>query len=500
MRYFLICLVLLLSVSLAAQELSPFMNLRHSARDASGNVHFRFNSMDESLGNYGFWVKDTNWTEATLNQINPGEYEALVPYTPGSQIQYRVEATAGNGAEAITYMQPPFYSGTAFPPALTDLAVIGTDPTGDSLSIYAPVLDLTSSYVAANDLGLYHAVQNLAGAFPTMNSITSYNLWMSVIANPLALADSVAFAMIYTQNIFGIISPGLYKVGMDQSGVPSFERLGNIQSQVSGGTLYMACNWADLAADPQFGAWPNELNTLMLTDVSMNITITLPAMTPAFNFGDNGAIGMVEFAYHTYSSVSNQLPVGSWNSYNPVTGAYDISYTDADQDFPLVAQLVEFEYIDGSIIENYIDIAPSELDVENGIYRFTGIHNTTFSYYFKFSDNNIENVFLNAYVSNSDEVLPQPASLNCAVQNPLSRTSDSIEFTISGLAKSPLEISLFNLKGQRILQLPVYNPKQEVESFRWLTTQEFQALPSGLYFFRIKQDKRVETHKIMITR
>ena len=500
MKYLLMCLVLLLSVSLAAQELSQFMNVRHSARDASGNVHIRFNSVDESLSAYSFFYQDGSWNSATVSQVTPGEFEALIPYYVGTDVPYIMAKTIDTGAESVTFLQPPFYTATTFPPTQTDMASFGLDAIGDSISVYAPVLDIVRSSVAANDAGLYRAIQNQTGTFPTMNSLTSYNLWMSVIANPLALADSVAFAMIYTQNILGIISPGLYKIGMDQSGVPSFERLGNIQSQVSGGILYMACNWADLEADPQFGEWPNDLNTLMCTDASMNITITLPSMTPTFNFGDYGAIGMVEFVYHRYQSWGNQLPVGSWNSYNAVTGAYDITYTDADQDFPLVAQLVEFEFIGDSIIENYIDITPSELDVENGIYRFTGVHNTAFSYYFKFSDNNIENVFLNAYVSNSDEVLPQPESLNCTVQNPLSRTTDSIELTISGLAKSPLQISLYNLRGQRILQLPVYNPKQEVESFRWLTTHEFQALPSGLYFFRIKQDKRVETHKIMITR
>lgn len=500
MRYFLICLVLLLSVSLAAQSLSQFMNVRHSARDASGNVHIRFNSVDEGLSAYNFFYRDGDWNSAPVTQINPGEFEALIPYFVGTDVPYIMSKTVDSGAEAVTFLQPPFYSAVSFPPTASDLASFGLDAIGDSVSIYSPVLDIVRSSVAANDTGLYRAIQNQTGTFPTMNSITSYNLWMSVIANPLAIADSVAFAMIYTQNIFGIISPGLYKIGMDQSGVPSFSRLGNIQSQVSGGILYMACNWADLAADPDFGAWPNDLNTLMCTDVSMNITITLPSMTPAFNFGDYGAIGMVEFVYHNYHSLDNQLPVAAWNSYDAVSGAYDITYTDADHDFPLLAQLVEFIQVGTEFVYTYTDLSPAEMDVENGLYRFIGTHVPSVSYYFLFSDNNIENTVLNAFVSNSDASLSPPAALNFSVQNPLSRMSDSITFNLIGLTKSPLEIGIYNLKGQKVLQLPVFSPRLDRESLSWSPVAEFRALAVGLYFVRIKQDSRVQTQKIMITR
>ncbi|HRY83930.1 MAG TPA: T9SS type A sorting domain-containing protein [Candidatus Cloacimonadota bacterium] len=500
MRNLLACLILLFSLSLTAQSLSQFMDVRHSARDGSGNVHIRFNSMDEGLSAYNFFYRDGDWSSAPVSQINPGEFEALIPYVEGTDVPYIMSKTIDSGAEAVTFLQPPFYSAVSFPPTASDMASFGLDAIGDSVSIYSPVLDIVRSTVTANDTGLYRAIQNQTGTYPTMNSLTSYNLWMSVIANPLALADSVAFAMIYTQNILGIISPGLYKIGMDQSGVPSFERLGNIQSQVSGGILYMACNWADLAADPQFGAWPNDLNTLMCTDASMNITITLPSMTPAFNFGDYGAIGMVEFVYHNYHSLGNQLPVPSWNSYDSVTGAYDISYTDADQDFPLMAKLVEFVQVGSEFVYTYTELSPSDMDVESGIYRFVGSHIPSNSYFFQFSDNNVEYVILNAFVSNSDAVLPQAGSLKAVVKNPFSRSADRMEITISGLDKSPLLISLYNLKGQKILQLPVVTPKQETECLSWSPVAEFKSLSTGLYLIRIEQDKRVQTQKIMITR
>ena len=492
--------MLLLSLSLVAQSLSPFLNIRHSARDASGDVHFRFNSVDASLANYGFFYKGTNWTEATLNQTSPGEFEALVPYTMGSQLQYRVKGTTGYGAEMITFMQPPNYSGTAFPPALADLALIGTDATGDSLMIYNPVLDITGSYVAANDTKLLRAIKNVSGTFPTMNSLTSYNVWLCTIASPSAITDSVVYAMVYTQNIFGIISPGLYKLGMNADLTPSFERLGNIQSQVSGGTLYMACNWADLTADPGFGVWPDELHTLLLTDGSLNLTINLSTMVPAFNFGDYGVAGLVQFEYPVYQSAVNTLPVLNWNSYNPVTGAYDITYTDTDQDFPLVAQLEEYAQAGGGFMYMYADLLPTNMDVENGVYQYSGTHIPGNNYRFRFSDNGIDNVILDAFVANNDELLPAVSELQCKMANPLTRSIDLISMNLSGLSKAPLKLTLYNLKGQRVLELPDYQPNQDIATIQWNPSSEFRALPTGIYFFKIRQDKRVLNHKIIITR
>lgn len=495
----MLSLILLLSLSLAAQSLSPFLNTRHSARDASGNVHFRFNSADASLANYGFFYKGTSWNEAALTPISTGEFEALVPYTMGSQMQYRLKGSTGYGAEMITFMQPPNYTGTAFPPALTDLALIGTDATGDSLMIYNPVLDITDSYVAANETKLFRAIKNVSGTFPTANSFTSYNVWMSTIASTTAIADSVVYAMIYTQNILGIISPGLYKLGVNADMTPSFERLGNIQSQVSGGTLYMACNWADLAADPGFGAWPNDLNTLMLTDGSMNLTIDLGSMTPAFNLGDNGVIGMIQFEYPVYQSAVNTLPVLTLNSYSHVSHVYNLTYTDADRDFPLEAQIRTYFEREGRLTRSNSDLTPFAMDVENGIYQYTGTVIDD-NFFFQFSDNGIADVILYPPVANNDELLPAVSGLQCKMANPLARSIDTVSMALSGLSKASVELSLYNLKGQRVLDLPDYHPSQDNATIQWNPSREFRALPTGIYFFKIRQDKHVLNHKIIITR
>jgi hypothetical protein len=170
-------------------------------------------------------------------------------------------------------MHIPYLTSDVFPPSLSQLGELSTDPTGDSDIPDIPALDLTDSCCGVSATKLFSALAKAANAFPLMHNITCFNLFATLIFNPETIIDTLCYAMIYTFNIPSVISPGLYKMGIDLEGVgpTSFVRIGDIQSTVSNGKLIMACNMSDLINDPDFGTWPNLTNALIFTNISVNL-------------------------------------------------------------------------------------------------------------------------------------------------------------------------------------------------------------------------------------
>ena len=496
MKNSLLILFCLLSTLLCAQDMSLFSNLRHSSVDAQGNIHVLFNSMDESFQDFDLYYSTGGaWTGLAASSPAFGEYEVLVPYSWGQSLDYRLYTAMEYEGVSFSYMQGAFVPETTFPPVLDRLAAIGADPTGDSLMVYAPALDITDSYVGYNDTKLMRAMRNAAGAFPTMNSLTSYNVYMSMIIKPDAASDSVAYGMIYCFNIPGVISTGLYKIGTDETEMPVFTRLGNVQSQVSGGTLFLSCNWADLTADPQFGTWPNMSGSLMLTEATIKLDIDITTMQPNFSFGDIGCIAVTEFVRHHYQVSQNTLPTVQWLSYSPLTGEYSLSYSDAEMDCPLVARL----QLDDTGM-NFVDLTPSFMDVANGQYQYMGLIPAGNGYYFQFSDNGYDYVTLGEYVSNEDQVIPAPAAITLRAANPFRVGDGALALQISGLDKAPYQVTLYNLRGQAVGSISGATPKSSIENLSLLPGKDLGVNCSGVYLLSVRQGTRNTTQKILFTR
>jgi hypothetical protein len=59
---------------------------------------------------------------------------------------------------------------------------IATDATGFDDGVFKK-LDLTDTWFAATDNKFYSAMANVYGSFPTMNTYTSYNAYITTIVN-----------------------------------------------------------------------------------------------------------------------------------------------------------------------------------------------------------------------------------------------------------------------------------------------------------------------------
>lgn len=480
LRKILILAILLFSTLLVAQEMMPFSNVTHSAVCADGNLRVRW--IDATQGEMPiechYNLNNSAWQAATLGEY-PGE--ALVPYQYGQQLRYHLRSESSYEGESMTSMTAAYLGADTFPPALNRMGYIGADPLGDSLMVYAPNLDITSTYMAATDSKIYCAMGNASNAFPTFTNITTYNVYMMMIVNPLSPNMETAFAMVYTFNIAGFISPGLYKLGADAEQNPVFTRLGNIQSSVTGGKLFMACNIADLTADPDFGAWQGSGDVLALIGTTMRVNMNLTTLEPDLAIGDNSGVGIIEFTDHYVNSPFNSLP----QLLSPGTDGMSVwvVYSDADGDFPLEAEYQGYDGIDYPMIQ-------TGFTEEGRVFR-TVIPNNLMGGHFSFSDNQMDYVTMQFdWVPVSDPVQPA-AVVALSMPNPFRGPAD---IEIKGLPENDVHVEVFNLRGQKLGVIH----SGRAHSFRWDGRISGSALPNGIYLMKVSSSAGVHTRRFAI--
>lgn len=491
MKQVLIVIFLVFTAGIGAQTLSPFQNIRHSSVDPDGNIHLRYDLIGSSVVDQQlFYSSNGVWQAATINALDSGGFEALLPYSFGDKLYYRFQTSVEAMGQAASYLHAPWLENDAFPPPSSAMALIAEDPIGDPWQTVGPNFDLTASYVASSQNKFYRAVSNVSGTFPLMQSFTTYNLYGSMIMNPETVLDSMAYAMLYTFNIPGLISPGLYKIGVDLELTPSFERIGDVQSTVSGGKLYLSCNFADLTSDPAFGPWPNSTNTLLTTDLTAQLSIDLQTQTPEFAIGDYSTPGLIDFTPLYYEVMQNTLPELVLVSYDEASGRVELRYTDLDEDFPLEASMFNDDE-DGKV--NRVDMTP--IYNEDGSISF--IEHANPGAHLSVSDNLIDYVTLWLPVANADINAPAVQALACRLPNPLHKGSSSSQIEISGLKREPLQIGLYNTRGQKIRDFDTFTPMDPVTMLIW-SSDSYQGLPQGIYFLKVSQGSRSLNHKFTI--
>jgi len=496
MKQFILIAILAGSLSLLSAQISmPFGNIRHSSRDASGDLHLRWEDLSGgSIPTQCYYsANGAAWQEVSPSEYSPGTLQALVPYEFGQMLRYRLRVAMEYMGESVAYLQPAYRDSDSFPLPTAQMALIGTDASGDSVMVYAPSLDLTDTWFACSENKFYSALANVSGSFPTMNSLTSYNIYATTIMNPEALSDSVAYALIHTFSIPGVVSSGLYKLGMDSTGTPTFAQIGSIQSQASGGVLQLACNISDLVNDPQFGDWPNNSHTLMVSSLTMRVEIDLMNLEPSFGLGDYSTLGALLFQDNRYQVVQNTLPEHANFLFGPGPQTISVEYFDADGDFPLVA---EFEVINPSY--QLVELYPQSLDFSQSVY-FTGQYSNYINAgYLRFSDNGydlVETLYNN--VSIQEDAPPRPV-LSCQMPNPLLRGSAPFRLEFYGLDKGPLRVSVYDLRGRKLRNIHEAAVSSPEHSFDWDGRVSGQRLAEGVYFLRLSQGNAANTRKFII--
>jgi hypothetical protein len=488
-KLMLIFCLLLFAVLLSAQVINPYMNLIHSSRCDDGNLRVRWEDLTTNmLQTECLYSTGANWQNALVENYSATQMQALVPYTFGQTLRYRLRTEVSYATYSGVAMHAPYMDADAWPPTLAKLGHIGTDATMDSVTVYSPVLDLTDTWFGVTSDKFYSGMANVANMFPTFNSITSYNIYMTTLTSPQVVVDSLMYAMLYTFNMGDLISPGLYKVKIDSTSMPVYTRIGNIQSMVVAGKLYMACNITDLTSDPDFGPWPNALNALAVVSLTFRLGYDQVAQTFDFGIGDYSNLSAQIFQDNVYSVAQNSPPEISGFQLDTNLNLVNFIYTDANADFPLMAQF----QLDGGEI---VDLLPESMDYSQPVSFIGSLPYTPQTGILRVSDNNIDFVeYVYPEVLNPIDPLPIPP-LQCTLPNPF--RSGLVE--LNGLHKGSVNVGLYNLRGEKLSGLYKGWTEDPYLSFSWDGRSNGSRLPSGVYFLRVVQSGHSLVRKFVLS-
>lgn len=359
-------------------------------------------------------------------------------------------------------------------PPLAAFTSLFEDPEGDHL-FTNPVLDILSMKIAATNERLYFAMQVAGNAYPVSSGFT-YFAYMPVIVDPSADPEGnpIVYGLMYTVELGGLISPGLYKV--TGIGFDGLTRLGNVQHSIEDHTLILSCTLADLLADADFSSWFDPQYPLFTTTATTSRINLVNGIQQA-----DVTAGIKVLYKPQYLDGSNlHAPILS-NAFMEIgDGPYKIigliDYQDQDHNVPRLARV----RIDD--LKSYPLMPIGELDFSQAVtykseeLEFLGSWDKMT---FEFSDGegSVEYSLPNP-VSNSDEIL-LPAAAISMHPNPV-RSSLYLK------SQSPQQqLKIYNLRGQLM---------REIALAKGETQLDLSSLPSGIYFL---QGKGVQSRRFV---
>lgn len=382
-------------------------------------------------------------------------------------------------------VNPVFWNGTDAPPEAF-YAQLATDPAGDHL-FTNPALDLLELSVSFTDTKLYFSIRNSSGSYPTSSGAITFYSYMALIIDPEVDPDTdpIVFSLMHTVNVTGVIGPGLYKI--TGSGTSDQIQIGEIDQSIEDGALIMSCNLSDLLADPDFNAW-FDTEYPLISCGSMTARITLTSGVQEADASDGAEVLLMDRALPV-QNISEpvlsaaRVDTGVVSDIHYAQGY--VTYFDADANFP---RLATFQLDDADAVPLYILPGQSPMfeqsvsfysemlpfDGEWSVARFRFAHGDTF----------VEEMVINQ-VANSDPDTPAPLILQ-TYPNP---ASGLIKLQVTGVER--YELSMYNVKGQRLLSYSSDHATQELD---------LSAFAPGIYLLRIDSARGSVSRRIVKSR
>ncbi len=326
----------LLIVSASAQNYpTPFTVHKHSATAAT--TWFEYDIIDSMFYDvtaaYQMIYRDaaaSSWQAQPMAIFSTActtwTVSGALAYTPPSDtLQYYFRAET----DTLVVSQSPWNGTNTFPAPEAVLANMGADPTGDAVGALGQWLDITGLSLSYSNTRIFARLTNAGGGFPTSSGLNFF-LYSVGIVDPDG-TDSAAYAMVYV-SVPLVLSSGLYRINPLDS---SFTKIGNISTSISGNNLSLACNIADLLAQPGWSSWPPPSGFIM----SAPVTGTQNLTTLTMNDMGKGCALVPEFQSLVYGS--NGPPNLSWGNLLPQAGSAEASveYQDPDDDLPIMHQV-----------------------------------------------------------------------------------------------------------------------------------------------------------------
>tara|TARA_B100000315_G_scaffold252866_1_gene290537 strand:+ start:1119 stop:3512 length:2394 start_codon:yes stop_codon:yes gene_type:complete len=365
------------------RDFTELLGISTTAPVSNGSMYFHADIPDSILnaGPVNAFIfygngQDDNWSEEDAYYLGTPGYEntfEAVAQTPVSgELHIGVQAGITLEGLEVTVTQSP-YNAIDNVPAPWYLTAC-EDETGDE-ETGNQSLDIQEISVAVSDDRVHVHLKNAGGGFPTGGFWGPWNLYVVGFLNPED-PDSSLYGIGYGDGGFGLLYPGLWKFQLD-SDFPEF--VADIDYSITGNNLYMAANMSDIFNDPDFGEWPNEFESVVVTG------LTVSASFDDLVIGDLTDPAFMNPNFQSYEIGINIPPTLSELSYEIIGDTAGMSlvhlqteYADEDNHFPLNAEYnimlnggsvytgemfsYDHSYSDGSLFE-------LEIPLESGNYE-----------------------------------------------------------------------------------------------------------------------------------
>ena len=331
MKRFMLTAMLILVAQ--ASGYSYWNSIRYSALLPDQTVLVRVeNPFGSQIYNYLLY-DDGGVEEVAMESVadGPSTVAATVPGSSSSASHYGFRLLQpGDELDLMPVILP---AGT---PAPDDLCHFVDDPVGDELFGFNN-LDLTACATGFSDTRIYASLTNAGGGFPVNQGLTFFGYVFGLTDPDNAVPDTV-YAMIYTIDQPGIISPGLYRI--TGTGMGDLEKIGDIETEIFSGdnTLLLSCQLSDLLSEPGFSSWFDPVDRRVAI-AAFTQKITLLGGAQEADGTDGGDCYLRDFSI---DPGTNQLPAIA----NPLfqgTGSQatvSIDYTDPDGNCPVISEIV----------------------------------------------------------------------------------------------------------------------------------------------------------------
>jgi len=492
MKLSLSLLFVLVSFSVFAQDTILWSNLRSSAVTENNEIYVRCEDTSAGLFNTElYYTNQSGWNMVSMENYEMMTMQSIIPYDGLDEVNFRLRTAFNYGSLNLVVMMPAWLNNSSFPTSLSQISLIAEDMEGDC-AIDVPDLDIVADYCAFSENSVICGIRSASGEYPYYENLWGpYYYYMAVLANPESVvSDSVAYAMIYA-NTIGILNTGLYKIGGFD--ISEYAYLGEIDSQVIDNTLVMSCDFNDLLNDPDFGDWPNSVNSLAFASVTSQLELPL-----TYTFADSGSIALLNLEHLTLPAINNNPPTILNISYSQTLGITTVTaeYTDLESNFPLIAEM----QIDGN---TFIELSTDALIFDEPAI-FTGVYAGDWnSILVRFSDNGF--TFTDSLVQfvsvNENEITP-PTDIMIS-PNPVrlsAPTFTGVNFISADRNLSITSFSVYNLKGQEVFAIDDHFDSGKFTANWHCNDEKGDTVPSGIYLIRINRGKLSDYKKLIILR
>ena len=479
-----------------AQEYAYWNQIRHSATLPCDLVEIRMeNPAGGAVENHLLYLT-TAVEEVPMALIpdGPSSLAAAAPAPVTGPRGYGFRLTQGEEIDIL-----PVRLGDGVTPEPGQLTRLATDPAGDEIFGYAN-LDLVDCRVSFSGDQIHASLSNTGGGFPVSQGFTFFGYLLGIADPALADPDTV-FAMMYTLEQSGIISPGLYKI--TGTGLGDLEQLGDvtIQEHPETNSLRISCQLADLTSDPYFQSWFDPLDgALGVAGFTQRITVFGGAQE-----ADRTPGGRMYLREVTIEPGVNTLPVLAdpiFEGEGTPEALARIDYDDPDGHCPVLAEIV----FDGA---DAYPLYPETLDYSGTVIYATDagiealVQGGWTEAVFRFSDNGVDVV---EYPVSPTAVEEDPAmsGLRRLVLSilPNPRTQASVGATVIELdlpAAQPVRAAVYDPSGALVRLLADDRLPAGRSALRWDGRDAAGRLAgAGVYFVKVTTRHHAEAGRIVV--